>query len=154
MLACVGRRLGVALRPRHLLAGTPVYPGVRIAAVPCVGSRRACQSTVHSVPTLTEIRGFTSPGELDGARLTLLHALDTPDLSVTRTVDLQHLLATTYIRLGSVLEAEDVLEEAMQLAGATSCEDAQHREFTFMLGVCYQKSGRLDKAIDVFEEVQ
>ena len=62
------------------------------------------------------------------------------------------LLAATQIRLGSPLDAEPLLDE--QLAALDrEADGAAWREAAFLLGVCYQKSGRPDKALSMFEDV-
>ena len=50
-------------------------------------------------------------------------------------------------------DTEEVLDEAIKLAGTTSFEDIMHREAGFLLGVCYQKSGRREKALEILESV-
>lgn len=59
------------------------------------------------------------------------------------------LLASTLLRLGDAIEAESALEDASKWV-----EDGDERiEHTFLLGVCYQKSGREELASRAFDEV-
>lgn len=72
----------------------------------------------------------------------------------------------TLIRLGSPLDAETVLNDALgvdvahgPLARRIACRkgvpgvsDDELVEMSFLLGVCYQKSGREDQALEAFEE--
>lgn len=116
-------------------------------------SHHRCISTL---PTVEDIRRLESPEELERARLTLTEAVDRARVGgvpMARRVELHHLLARTFIRLGSPLDAEEVLDEAIKLAGTTSFEDIMHREAGFLLGVCYQKSGRREKALEILESV-
>lgn len=116
-------------------------------------SHHRCISTL---PTVEDIRRLESPEELERARLTLTEAVDRARVGgvpMARRVELHHLLARTFIRLGSPLDAEEVLDEAIKLAGTTSFEDITHREAGFLLGVCYQKSGRREKALEILESV-
>ena len=131
-------------------------------AVPCMLVTRAeftaksHHRCISTLPTVEDIRRLESPVELERARLTLTEAVDRARLGgvpLARRVELHHILARTFIRLGSPLDAEEVLDEAIKLAGTTSFEDIMHREAGFLLGVCYQKSGRREKALEILESV-
>ena len=131
-------------------------------AVPCMLVTRAeftaksHHRCISTLPTVEDIRRLESPVELERARLTLTEAVDRARLGgvpLARRVELHHIVARTFIRLGSPLDAEEVLDEAIKLAGTTSFEDIMHREAGFLLGVCYQKSGRREKALEILESV-
>ncbi|EOD24982.1 hypothetical protein EMIHUDRAFT_457641 [Emiliania huxleyi CCMP1516] len=139
--------------------------------------------SVARVPTAEDVRAY-SPSELEAARLQLVAALDgaehslASDFSVEAAQQRTHLarvLAMTLLRLGSPLDAEQTIVDALGVprgvtggeaarwcrarggdAGCSSeeksCEPAP-LEMAFLLGVCYQKSGRTREALAAFEEV-
>lgn len=159
------------LRSALTLGSRATVPAIRRAAPGLsTGAGRA-------LPTIEEVRRF-APSELEDARLRLAAALNeaVDDLSASYTVEkarhrtgLARLLGATLIRLGSPLDAESVLNAALNLDVAhgtmarriaTSNPDGPHGatkeellEMSFMLGVCYQKSGREEEALAAFEDV-
>ena len=122
----------------------------------------ASSATRRVLPTIEDIRG-ADPRALEDARVDLGKALELVGFSKateSRRSELLRLLATTNLRLGSYLEAESLLDEALdiedrQLAMTSEPADggAVRREVSFLLGVCYQKSGRLDRAERMFNGV-
>lgn len=72
-------------------------------------------------------------------------------LKAQRRAVIARLLGMTLVRLGSPLDAEEVIEDA--LASRHSLSDEEWLELHFLLGVCYQKSGREEQALDAFESV-
>ena len=123
---------------------------------------RALSSQRRRLPTVEDIRRY-SPAELEHARVDLADALDLighAKVTEARRGELLRLLATTHLRLGASLDAEHCLDEALDiedrnLAMTSEPEDggAARCDTTFLLGVCYQKSGRLDRAERKFNEV-
>ena len=83
-----------------------------------------------------------------------------------RRCEVARLLATTLIRLGSPLDAESVLNDALGVdmahgplgrriackKGVPGASGDELVEMSFLLGVCYQKSGREEQALEAFEE--
>ena len=87
---------------------------------------------------MEEIRRF-GPAELEKARLDLTRALEDNPKD-----DLTQVLAATHLRLGSPLEAEALLVELLaRLGDGTQRQRDVWREATFLLGVAYQKTGRV-----------
>ena len=130
--------------------------GVVVAAARALSTRRA-------LPTIHDIRAF-APAELEHARIDLSEALELipPFVESTepRRGELLRLLASTNLRLGDALEAEKHLEDArdiedryIAMKGPPPDGGAARRETTFLLGVCYQKSGREDEAQRSFTSV-
>lgn len=125
--------------------------------------RALSTSARRALPTIHDIRAF-APGELEAARLDLSKALKLippfNDSTEPRRGELLRLLATTDLRLGNALDAEECLEDArdiedrhLAMKGPLPDGGTARRETTFLLGVCYQKTGREDAAKDAFESV-
>ena len=90
------------------------------------------------------------PG-LERARLKLEGALNAPEARPNGSSTVRRLLAATHLRLGSPLDAEELLLDKGVLDESQPA--ATRREAKFLLGVCYQKSGRAEQAMTMFEEV-
>lgn len=107
------------------------------------------ESRRRTLPTIDQIRIF-DPADLEHARMDLTSALqmigNAPSTDARRS-ELLRLLAVTHIRLGSPLDAEDCLREALDLEEAAKAMTGQyasgcskaHREVRFLLGVVAQK---------------
>lgn len=109
------------------------------------------------------------PADLEDARLDLIDALqmmgDGTPATDFRRVELLRLLASTYLRLGNSLSAEELLEEALDIGEAAEAMtgtfagdarmtgDASRREIHFLFGVCMQKTGRVEEAALKFQKV-
>lgn len=125
-------------------------------------ARHLCNSR-RPLPTIEDVRRF-SRAELEAARLALSEALRAADEALAATYDadaarrrttLARVLAATLLRLGSALDAETVVKEALACdGGAHGASDEDLLELRFLLGVCYQKSGREEQALDAFESVE
>ena len=129
-------------------------------------SSRALSSSApgrKALPTIEQIRAF-SAGDLEQARLDLSNALDMippfNESTEARRGELCRLLATTHLRLGNPLDAETLLDDArdiedrhVAMKGALVDGGAALRETRFLLGVCYEKSGRSDLADREFSYV-
>ena len=113
--------------------------------------RPLCSSS--RLPTIEEIRAFGKP-DLEDARFVLTKVFKSysvlDDTEKTARGDVARLLAATHLRLGDPIAAEELLDE--QRSGLSKESDAW-QETTFLLGVCYQKSGREEDAMTMFEEV-
>jgi tetratricopeptide (TPR) repeat protein len=110
------------------------------------------------LPTIEEIR-LSDPAALEEARIDLTEALSAESAETKRS-EMLRLLATTQIRLGSFMDAETLLDEALDIEDrvlVTTTEPADggsvRREICFLLGVCFQKSGRLERAELMFNDV-
>ena len=120
--------------------------------------RAVCTQKRARLPNIDQIRSF-GPKELEAARLDLTAALDMiPRLSPStepRRVELTRLLATTHVRLGSYLDAETLLLETTEADSSERTEGngPARRDVDFLLGVCYQKTGRVGQARRAFRKV-
>ena len=115
------------------------------------------------IPNIDSIRNMR-PADLEDARLDLIDALkmigDGTPATDYRRVELLRLLASTYLRLGNSLSAEELVEEALDIGeaaeamtGTFSGGDASRRELHFLFGVCLQKTGREEEAALKFQKV-
>ena len=126
-----------------------------------VGARGLCTGS-RPLPTIEEVRAFSRP-ELEDARLRLSRALGEAEEALVSAYDaeearrrtsLARLLGATLLRLGSPLDAERVISDALECEdGAHGASEEELTELTFLRGVCYQKSGREESALDAFEAV-
>ena len=126
-----------------------------------VGARGLCTGP-RPLPTIEEVRAFSRP-ELEDARLRLSRALGEAEEALVSAYDaeearrrtsLARLLGATLLRLGSPLDAERVISDALECEdGAHGASEEELTELTFLRGVCYQKSGREESALDAFEAV-
>ena len=171
MLSSVRQRL--TQLARGLPSCPSSHPLLRLAASPPCSSRLALLAVRHRctqldrpdppssrpLPTIEDVRRF-SPAELEDARLQLSRELRLTEASrveafdaekEARRVAIARLLGMTLVRLGSPLDAEEVIEDA--LASRHDMSDEERLELQFLLGVCYQKSGREEQALDAFERV-
>ena len=170
-LLTVGPRL---LRPPALVAASALSRRCAPAAL-TLARRCLVASPTPSLPTLDDVRRF-APDELERARLQLAAALDAAEMALVesggsaeasrRRCEVARLLATTLIRLGSPLDAESVLNDALGVdmahgplgrriackKGVPGASGDELVEMSFLLGVCYQKSGREEQALEAFEE--
>ena len=113
-------------------------------------SRGLVSASKQPLPTMETIRSLSKP-ELEGVRLQLDRQLDGCPAQADRGA-IQRLLGATLLRLGSPLDAELVLDEALSdHEGDERAEEAV--DTRFMLGVAYQKSGRAKEALDAFDWV-
>lgn len=109
----------------------------------------------RQLPTLSAIRAFDA-ADLENARIDLMEALKligTAESTDARRSELLRLLATTHLRLGSPLEAEDCLEVALDIeerskamSGEYAGGKSAHLEARFLMGVVAQKLYRLEEA--------
>lgn len=171
MLSSVRQRLTQLARGRPSCPSS--HPLFRLAASPPCSSRLALLAVRHRctqldrpdppssrpLPTIEDVRRF-STAELEDARLQLSRELRLTEASrveafdaetEARRVVIARLLGMTLVRLGSPLDAEEVIEDT--LASRHDMSDEERLELQFLLGVCYQKSGREEQALDAFERV-
>ena len=156
----MGRSSHSALGARSFIAAVPF----RCATLPST-SRLLCTSSTkrRALPSIDAIRRFDAT-ELEDARVDLSQALELlpPFVESTepRRGELLRLLSATHLRLGSALDAEDLLTDALDIEdrhlgmkGEPADGGAARRETTFLLGVVYQKSGREEQALSAFQSV-
>lgn len=173
-----------SLAPRLLKLGQRLLrPPTHVAAISrgCAPAgltlTRRClaASPTPRLPTIEDVRRF-APDELERARLQLAAALRDAETALVASggsaeasrhrSGMARLLATALIRLGSPLDAETALNNALGVdaalgplarrialrKGAHGASDEDVVEMSFLLGVCYQKSGRDEQALEAFEE--
>lgn len=126
-------------------------------------TRLTSSQTRRTLPTVHDIRRFGT-AELEDARLDLSQALSiippfTESLEPRRG-ELLRLLASTHLRLGDAIAAEEALDDARDIDdrhqamhGDPPDGGLARRETSFLLGVAYQKSGREAEARQKFEAV-
>ena len=128
-----------------------------------VGLRSLGTASRRALPSIQHIRR-AAPAELEDARIDLARALDLMpafnESTEPRRGELLRLLATTNIRLGDYLAAEEILEDArdiedrhLAMKGPLPDGGAARVETEFLLGVCYQKTGREEQAKTMFGAV-